>query len=182
MAVTMVRNNQAGPTTFTDDSTGQKPVVWQGAGDPRGQDVRAVPKEFMESVNFLDALEVGIFSIVQDEREAQRAQQAHRDQFRRAQEAQQNVSERLLDQLPNNDLVLKECIGPKGKTGQMCGEAVTVKAIDLHRTPPLCAKHKQLSTQFIPVETDRIVSGKPEVTWSRPRLGQSITDGQSIPE
>lgn len=176
MPITMVRNNQPGPTTFSDDSTKQKPVVWQGAGDPRGQDVKAVPPEFMESVHFLEALEVGIFSVVQTQAEVDRISAQHRQNFASAQHAQQNVSEKLLDQQPDNDLVLKECIGPKGRTGQMCGEAVTVKAADLHRMPPLCNKHKQLATKFIPTETDRFVNGKPEVVWRRPTMGQPLGD------
>src|ERR1700752_3298388 len=163
---TMVRNNQAGPTTFSDDSTGQKPVVWQGRGDRNRQDVRPVHDALLESVAFQQALENGIFSIVQTEQERREAQDAHRRQFQQAQERQQSAGLDVLDQAPNNDIIVTDCIGPKGKSGQLCGEQVTLTAEQRGVVPPLCTRHTCLQSRFVPTETGKVVDGKPEVTWS----------------
>jgi hypothetical protein len=171
---TMVRNRQPGPTTFSDDSTGQKPVVWQGRGDVNHQDVRPVPSAFLESVAFQQALETGIFEIVASDEEAARIREAHRAQFQSAQYKQQHLGDDVLDHQPDNDMLVKECIGPNGKSGKPCGEQVTVASRELNSAPPLCNKHRALRSQFVPVETGRVVAGRPEVMWTRPRLGQPV--------
>lgn len=171
---TMVRNHQAGPTTFSDDATGQKPVVWQGAGDVNRQDVRPIPDAFLESVAFLQAVENGIFSIIDSERDRTAIQDAHRRQFQAAQERQQSAGTEYFDSKPNEDIIVTSCIGPAGKTGKLCGETVTLTAQQRGNTVPLCIKHSYLKVQFIPTETGKVVDGKPEVTWSRPTLGQPL--------
>jgi hypothetical protein len=170
---TMVRNHQAGPTTFSDDSTGQKPIVWQGSGDPNRQDVKPVPPAFLESVAFQEALECGIFSIVESDHDSAAIRAAHRAQFQAAQLRQQSVSE-ALEERPDNDILVLDCIGPEGKSGKVCGVQVTVKSSDQGTVPPLCTKHSYLKSQFVPMETDRVVAGRPEVTWTRPRMGQPM--------
>lgn len=174
---TMVRNNQAGPTTFSDDSTGQKPVVWQGRGDNNRQDVRPIPDAFLESVAFQQALENGIFSVVESEQDRRAAQDAHRKQFQEQQRRQQQVSE-ALDERPDNDMFVLDCIGPKGKSGSVCGAQITLKSSEIGKTPPLCTQHSYLKAQFVPVETGRVVNGKPEVSWTRPRMGQPMKSGE----
>lgn len=171
---TMVKNNQAGPTTFTDDSTGQKPVVWQGAGDRNRQDVRPIPDVFLESVAFQQALENGILSVVQSDAERAAAQAAHRRQFQEAQERQQNAGLNMIDESPNNDIVITSCLGPAGKSGNLCDEQVALTAEQRGTVPPLCNRHAYLKGKFVPTETGKVVDGKAEVTWSRPQLGQQL--------
>lgn len=171
---TMVRNNQPGPTTFSDESTGQKPVVWQGRGDPNRQDVRPVHDALLESVYFQQALENGVFSILDNDQERRAIQDAHRANFQAAQERRQHVGEEFIDAQPSQDIIVTECIGPKGHTGQLCGETVTLTAEQRGVVPPLCLRHIPLKPQFVATPTGKVVDGKPEVTWSRPKLGQAL--------
>lgn len=171
---TMVRNNQPGPTTFSDDSTGQKPVVWQGRGDRNHQDIRPVHDALFESVAFQTALQNGVFSIVQSEQERQQVQAAQRAVFLAAQERQQHAGEEFIDAKPSQDIIVTECVGPKGQTGQSCGETVTLTAEQHNSIPPLCTRHTYLEDQFVAAPTGQVVDGKAEVTWSRPKLGRPL--------
>lgn len=171
MKATMVRNQQPGPTVFGDDSTGLKPVVWQGTGDPNGGDVKPVPDPLFESVQFQSALAYGIFSVVEDPAEQRRIQESKRQQFQEAEQQRQNISTAVLDTPEDNDILMKECIGPSGNSGKLCGETVQIRANKVNDAPPLCQKHGYLKSQFVPQETDRIVGGKPEVVWVRMTVG-----------
>lgn len=168
MPATMVRNHQPGPAVFADDSTGHKPVVWQGAGDMNNQDVRAVPEALLESVYFQDALEKGIFSIVESKQESTRIREAHRASWQAAEERRATAGQEALDASPDEDLVMLSCLGPAGRgTNKLCGQELTVKSAQRDKVPPLCNKHQYLKSQFIPTDTGRIVNGKSEVSWSR---------------
>lgn len=62
----MVRNTKRGLSVFADPQNDIN-LVWEGAGDPSGGDVRAVPDSLLENVNFINAINLGTFAIEEDD-------------------------------------------------------------------------------------------------------------------
>lgn len=168
-ASVMVRNTSPGPTVF-DNGRGDK-VEWQGAGDSMGGDIQPVPGVFLNDVQFQRMKTRGIFEIVEDESIIDATTAAHRAEWRNRQDRQRSAGIEQLDETPNNDTIVKTCIGPSGKAAdQLCGADVPVRVADTANKPPLCPMHTGLSSQFVPRTTERVVEGKPEVVWMRARL------------
>jgi hypothetical protein len=59
----LVRNLEAGPTVFTDLAT-KETVDWAGSGDDMGGDIQMVPETFLGNANFIRALSLGTFEIM----------------------------------------------------------------------------------------------------------------------
>lgn len=85
----LVRNTEGGPSVFSDTSKNIA-IEWQGAGDPNGEDVQNVPDEVVDNVNFLKALQRGIFVVEEASPEMQERldKQVAAYQQRRASSAQ----------------------------------------------------------------------------------------------
>lgn len=167
-APTMVRNTAAGPTVFAD---GNQHVEWSGAGDPMGGDLQPVPEVFTQNVQFHRMVARGILIVETAEEAIATALAAHKADWENRLAQQRAASAAAIDMTPQNDSVVKTCIGPSGKSpDQLCGADVPVKSAKLAETPPLCPLHTGLSTQFIAQESERIVEGKPEVVWVKARL------------
>lgn len=169
MPTTLVRNNQPGPTVFSDGDKQQ--VEWQGSGDPNGLDIQPVPDVLFDHVQFQRSLTRGIFTVVDGDVTADEVYEQHRTEWEERQERQTNAGKEALELTQNNDMIVLKCIGPKGHTGENCGEDVTVKDAQRNDAPPLCPKHLQLKGKFLPEESGRIINGKPEVVWRRVSLG-----------
>lgn len=58
----LVRNTEKGPSVFSDP-TANIAIEWQGAGDKDGEDVQHVPDSLVDNINFLKALQRGIFVV-----------------------------------------------------------------------------------------------------------------------
>lgn len=165
----MVRNTQPGPTVFT---AGDQHVEWQGEGDPAGMDIQQVPADFMNHVQFRQALVRGIF-VVEDADEAiQDTIARHRDEWSIRQERQRNASKEALEFVQDNDMLMLSCIAPAGRgtSGATCNADVAVKSRQVGEKPPLCNDHRKLAAQFLPEETGTVVKGKPEIKWIRTRM------------
>lgn len=85
----LVRNTESGPAVFSDPAKNIA-VEWQGSGDKNGEDVQHVPDEVLDNVNFLKALQRGIFEVVEASPEVQERldRQVSAYQQRRAASAQ----------------------------------------------------------------------------------------------
>lgn len=170
MPTNLVRNNQAGPSVFTDDRLKQQ-VEWQGSGDPNGLDIQPVPDDMLDSVHFQRAVVRGIFSIEEGTEKADEIFAMHRREWEDRQDRANDAGKEALDLVQDKDELVLSCIGPKGHTGELCGEQVLVKSAKRNEAPPLCAKHQNLKPKFLPEESGRIVNGKPEVVWRRATVG-----------
>lgn len=167
-APTMVRNTAAGPTVFAD---AQQHVEWQGSGDPMGGDLQPVPPSFLDNVQFHRMTARGILVVETADEAIAAALASHKQDWETRLERQRTASIDAIDQAPQNDSVVKGCIGPSGKSPEMlCGVEVPIKAAKLADTPPLCSMHTGLAGQFIAQEGEKIVEGKPEVVWVKARL------------
>lgn len=169
-APTMIRNNEPGPTVFTDEAT-KAHVEWQGAGDPNGLDIQAVPPNFLDNVQFRKAMITGILEKVSEKDLIASAENSHREEWEARQDKARNASSAVIDRPQDEDIVVLSCIGPKGKTGDLCGEQVSIKSKARFEKPPLCPKHAALKNQYIPEETGAMNGSQPEIRWSRPLMG-----------
>jgi hypothetical protein len=169
--IQMYRNTQPGPTVFTDDVT-KAHVEWKGADDPNSGDIQPVPDSFENNVQFHRAVRAGILERIdpEDADAILRTETDHREEWEARVAERQNAGRDVIEREQDNDVVVLDCIGPKGKTGELCAEPVAVKSKARFDKPPLCAKHSPLAGQFIPEETGRMVGSHPEITWSRPQM------------
>jgi hypothetical protein len=167
-APTMVRNTAAGPTVFAD---AQQHVEWSGAGDPMGGDLQPVPPSFLDNVQFHRMTARGILVVETADEAIAAALASHKADWENRLERQRTASIEAIDQAPQNDSVVKTCLGPSGKDPSgACGAAVPIKAAKLAEMPPLCPMHTGMASQFIATEGEKIVEGKPEVIWVKARL------------
>jgi hypothetical protein len=165
---TMVRNTAAGPTVFSD---GTNNIEWAPAGDPAGGDIQPVPASVLENVQFHRTMARRILVVEEADDVVASALAAHRQDWETRLAAQRTASTASIDQAPQNDSVIKTCIGPSGRSpDQLCGADVPIKQAKVNEIPPLCAMHSGLSGQYIATETERIVEGKPEVVWVKARI------------
>lgn len=170
MAITLVRNTQPGPTVFTDDKVGH--VEWQGADDPNSLDIQPVPDEMLDNVQFQQAVVRGILVIEQDTEKSLEIFASHKAEWEVRRDRQANAANEQVERPQDNDTLILDCLGPKGKSGEICGEPVAVKSAKQFDEPALCPKHYSLKSQFVPQETGKHVNGQAEIVWTRTVVGK----------
>lgn len=143
----MVRNTEGGPTVLSDLRS-KEYVEWQGAGDPGGADVQAVPEEFLQNVNFLRAVQRGILVIEnpEDNPEITQAIERQNAAWAARRKQAQKSAEDSIDQTRNNDIVTTKCVL------DVCTNVVTVRESEKNSKPALCSTHENLAPQFVPVD------------------------------
>jgi hypothetical protein len=171
-----VRNTEAGPAVFSD-LTKNIQIEWAGAGDEDGNDIQQVPDELAEHVNFLRAVQKGIFVVEEAPEAVQTALARQSSAWKRKRDQDATATQEAISQDANNDLVTVPCIGP-GRGGGQCGDAVVVKEKTRGDRPPLCERHKGLAGEYVMTETDQILNGRAVKQWSRagmaPREHQQV--------
>lgn len=168
-APTMVRNTTKGPAVFSADGHN---VEWAGAGDPMDGHIQPVPASFLENVQFVRMAARGIFAIEEGTAETEAALRRHREEYEVRMSRQANASAAAIDQAPNNDLLMVDCVGPSAGAQGKCGTKVPVKASHQAVQPPLCPQHVSLQGSFVIADGEKkIIGGKAEMTWVPIRLG-----------
>lgn len=150
-----VQNNEPNKTVFTKQVNGDPLKIIFGA---KGQHdaVQRVPLALAEDIDFLNALEQGVLTVVdgpadvvdylRNEREAIREE-------RQAEERQKATS--VLDRSEQDRAIVGvACVGPApaGRSGE-CNRPVLQKAAQAGQAPPLCPEHEHMADQFHLVET-----------------------------
>lgn len=168
-APVLVRNTEGGPTVLSDLQT-KEFVEWQGAGDPNGADIQAVPESFLNNVNFLRCVQRGILVVEnpEDNPEITAAIEKQNAAWAARREQAKKTATASIDQQANNDLIAVQCVGPGGRGGQ-CDNTVSVKEKVKADKPPLCATHEGLAPQY--VRNDRVTDDATTVEWVRVSMG-----------
>lgn len=150
----LVRNHASDTTLFA--KKGQPTVQWAPAGDLMGDDVQRCPAEWVEDIDFLNSVDRGLLSIIEEGSTPEAVAQikAHRGSFQAEHDAAKAKIEGSLDRRQDRDLLGVECIGPaeSGRAGLTCGEPVLVRAKAKDEVPPLCPKHESLAPNFYLVQ------------------------------
>jgi hypothetical protein len=170
--ITIARNTQPGPTVYSDGGQKDAVVEWKGAGDLMGEDSQPVPDAVVNSVQFQRAVARGIFVIESAPERVQEVLQLHKQQWQQRQEHARAAAQQSLDALPQNDLLMLPCIAPTG-AGTTCSSQVPVRARARNEAPPLCGLHTSLAPRFIAQTGEKLIDGKPEVTWVMSQMGQT---------
>jgi hypothetical protein len=166
---TMVRNTAPGPAVFSD---GGHHVEWAGSGDVMQNDLQPVPESFLDNVQFHRMVARGIFVVEQADEAIQAALAAHKQDFTERMARQQSASAASIDMAPDNDSLMKDCVGPAANGRGLCGQQVPIKVRAQAERPPLCPQHAELAGQYVARESDeRVIGGKPEITWVPIQLG-----------
>jgi hypothetical protein len=144
-----VRNMMPGPTVLGLDINGRLSVEWMGANDPDGKDVQYVPDEVAKSVQFRRACERGILQVEDDPSSSIEKQNVA---WERRTTQSDEEAQAIISQLPKNDYVGLECVGPGGREGATvdCGAPVPLRVSQIATVPPLCERHIQLSSRYDP--------------------------------
>lgn len=171
-----VRNLEPGRAVFSD-LTKNIALEWAGAGDLDGNDIQQVPDELADNVNFLRALQKGLFKVEEAPAALKEALEKQTASWTRKREQQETLTKESISEEANNDLITTPCIGPGARGGQ-CGEGVVVKEKTMGEKPPLCDKHRGLAAEYVMTETDKIVNGKAQKTWSR--AGLAVREVQQV--
>lgn len=169
----MVRNTLEGPLVFSN--TPNDHVEWQGAGDAMGGDVQPVTPDWVNNPNFRRMMSRGIVEIEEATEEITTILDKHKADWAQRQADRENASTSSIDQAPNNDMVVKKCLGPGVRANEGCTVDVSQKVQDVDKKPPLCAQHAHLAGNFVPEATERIVNGKQEVVWKSIKMGPRAT-------
>lgn len=172
-----VRNLEAGPAVFSDP-TQNIALEWQGAGDEDGNDIQQVPDILAENVNFLRALQKGIFQVEEAPEALRAALDKQTTSWRRKRAEAEQATQATISEEANNDIIPTPCVGPGGKPGVACGADVMVREKQKGDKPPLCAKHKALAGEYVMTQTDKIVDGKAETKWTRMAMG--VRESQQV--
>lgn len=165
---TMVRNTHGGPAVFSD---GNQHVEWAGAGDIMQNDVQPVPPAFMDNVQFHRMVTRGIFVVETADEDIAGVLAAHRRDWEMRNARAQAASAAAIDMAPDDDSIMKNCLGPSTTGRGKCDQSVPVKVRELASKPPLCTVHAELAPQFVAEEGQEIVGGKPEVIWKHIQVG-----------
>jgi hypothetical protein len=165
-----VRNLEAGRAVFSDP-TRNIALEWSGAGDVDGNDIQQVPDELAENVNFLRAVQKGIFAVEEAPEAIKAALDKQTTSWRRKAEQDREATAAAIDPEAHNDLLQVACIGPGQRAGTKCEALVLVKEKTMGEKPPLCDRHKKLVSEYVMTQTDKIVDGKAETKWVRADMG-----------
>lgn len=163
----LARNMQPGPTVFSLDAGNNGVIEWKGAGDLMGEDLQPVPAAYLDHVWFQRAVSRGIIVIENAPEEISRVMDLHKQEWTDRQAAAQAASQAVLDQAPQNDLLMLRCVGPN------CDTQVSVRQRARNDAPPLCGLHKSLAPRYVSEVTDKMIDGKPEVRWQMIQVDQS---------
>ncbi len=163
----MVRNTYRGPLVFSPDGEANNYIEFAGAGDPDGKDVQIVPGELANSVQFRRNLNLGLITIEEEQVSIDTALTASRGEWERRQADMATSAMASIEQTADNDMLMKECIGPGTKSGENCGVPIPIRTDALAVQAPVCQAHKHLEGQFVPQKTGRLVANRDEVIWVR---------------
>lgn len=152
----IVQNNEQNATAFTK-TIGGDPVriIWGTKGQPN--DTQRVPDSFADDIDFLNALDQGILTVISGPPELLEkigTQQEQTANFREEQLSRQRASaEEVMNRVQDKSMVGLTCIGPGFRPGQICARPVLVAHTQVDEVPPLCEEHESLAPTFSLMET-----------------------------
>lgn len=174
MPVTMVQNNQPGPTILAGDSKGSDYIEWAGSGDPSGGDIQPVPDHIVNSVAFNKAIRRGVLTTVnEDDERVQHALDAQSQSWDARTTMADQKALLTIENTQNNDMIVAKCIGPSPRGNGTCDIEVPVRDKTKDDRPALCSMHVELASQYVPEQTQE--DGKVVVKWTRVTMGARQT-------
>lgn len=149
-----VRNNEKNVTIFTKSVGGDLlKVVFTAAGTSGAE--QRVPLALAEDIDFLNALEQGVLTVIDGPRAIVEALQSEADAARKQHMLEQErAALKMVDRAQDRDIVGVTCVGPApvGRSGS-CGRQLLQSAKVQGEEPPLCPEHEHLAPMFHLVET-----------------------------
>lgn len=144
-----VRNNEPNMTVFTKTVAGDALRLSLAPSGQPGDTVR-FPLALAEDIDFLNALDQGVISVVDGPPEVVAALQTNTEEIRA--ERQEDERRRIgltMDRSQDNDMIGMSCIGPAGGNRQgKCGRPLIQKAAQTGKVPPLCTTHEHMAPLF----------------------------------
>lgn len=148
-----VRNNEPNVTIFAKTVNGDMTRVTFGAAGTATAEQR-VPLQFAEDIDFLNALEQGVLTVVGGPANVVEILRSSADEARRSHQATLEAqATAMVDRAQDRDIVGLRCVGPApfGRDGS-CGRQLLQSAKAQGEHPPLCPEHEHLAPTFHLVE------------------------------
>lgn len=151
MATVMCQNQMAGLTVIAADAKRNYEIIFQGRGDPQGEDVQSIPNHLLYTPQFQKAIRQGILKVIEGEDNpvVQAALAKQTDSFHQRMAADELRSRESIDQASDDDMLVVLCIGPGTRDGSACGDQIPVRARDQGSRPPLCDRHQHLAERCV---------------------------------
>jgi hypothetical protein len=111
---TAVQNKEKGPSVFSDP-VNNVAIEWAGIGDPNGGDIQYVPDSLMQDINFIRAINRGIFEKVEMSADVQARMDQQGAAYRERRDEAENNLESVMDRTSEQTIV----IGSVDEKGQV---------------------------------------------------------------
>lgn len=167
-----LRNLKDGVTVLTPFFNDPKTYLeFQAAGDPSGGDIQYVSGDLVNSPACVKAIQHGVLALEEDTLSPEVAQ-AFRMQMevaKRQREQARATIDDTIERTEQRDLVGETCVGPGNRPDVRCGDHVSVREKNLKDTPPLCARHAHMQTEYVPMVGYN--GDKQTIEWIRSTMG-----------
>jgi hypothetical protein len=146
----MCQNQMSGRTVIAADAKRNYEVVWEGKGDPDGNDVQPIPDALLRTIQFQRAISRGVIKVIEgaDHPVVRQALARQNDSFAKRMAASDMAAREVIDSPSENDIMVVNCFGPGSREGAVCGEQVPVRSGDTGK-PPLCDRHAGLKDRCV---------------------------------
>lgn len=100
-----VRNNEKGPSVFSDPASNIA-IEWAGLGDAEGGDIQLVPDSLMSDINFMRAINRGIFEPVEMSADVQDKIDHQGEAYRERRDAAETLTESVMDRQSERPIII----------------------------------------------------------------------------
>lgn len=172
----LVRNNQPGPTCFSDKMSGLE-LLWEGSGDPGGGDIQQVPDVLAENINFMRVVNRGVLIVEDGNPEVIAKLQLQSQSWADRQAAATEAAQATILERKEDDIIILPCVGPATRGKGTCAKDVPVREKHKDDAPALCSMHSSLVNEFVRSDADfDNTTGKSVIKWSRATTGEPLPD------
>lgn len=129
-------------------------LEFQAKGDAMGLDVQYVSEEMAASPACVRAVMHGVLSLDEEGISNPEMAQLFQNQMRVAREQRERAEAAAREAIlrpADRDMIGIPCVGPGTQPGVNCGDMVPMAEKLLATTAPLCSRHKDQPSEYIPV-------------------------------
>ena len=170
----VVRNTLNGIVVLGSEANAHQTVEWAACGDVDGEDVQFVSADLANSPGFRRNVAKGVLVIEASESDpgVVAALDKQIAAYKKREAGRVEAADSALERTDNRDVVSLFCVGPNTRDNGECGEPVAVPDKRKNDLAPLCRKHEQLRSEYIPQEV-AAPDGLKSTKWVRTAVSRT---------
>ena len=144
-----VRNEISNTTVFSKTMNGDPVrIIWGPSG--QHNDTQRVPDSFADDIDFLNALDGGVFAVTDGPEEIVTRLQRETSKARELREEQERRAMASIERTQDRDMIGAQCIAPQApdRPNVPCGRSVLISHKQANEVPPLCQQHQHLAPEY----------------------------------